>query len=407
MSARATASAVARSRPALVSASRAKCLALLLTLALAVAIAPPRVAADVGRSEPDAAFSFALVGDYPYFPRDDAAMPHLLAELAAARDLAFVLHVGDLHSWRQTDCGEALFRERRGWFVDLGHPFLLTPGDNDWADCQGDPAAHLATLRRVFFDPAARAEAARGLALRAQSADPDFPDLVENLIWERGGVVFATLHLVGHSTLGWLDEQHATKRRLVEGAVAWIDAAFRRAEATGARGVFLATQVDPWAVTGNVQILHAFWPDLLDARPELAPVRSKLIDEARAFGGPVVFAHGDTHVFRVDKPLFDEHLEMIQNVTRLESFGSPHGHWVRVLVEPEREEVFTFREEWVPQNLYTLVPKPERNDGFEDFGLGWLILPLRILQAIPTALAIVGALALLRIAYRTLRRRRT
>ena len=89
------------------------------------------LAAPSGSSEPP--FDFALVGDYPYFPRDEAGMPALLEDLRAA-ELAWVLHVGDLHNPRSTPCSESLFEARRAWFTELGHPFVFTPGDNDWAD---------------------------------------------------------------------------------------------------------------------------------------------------------------------------------------------------------------------------------------------------------------------------------
>ena len=65
-----------------------------------------------------------------------------------------------------------------------------------------------------------------------------------------------------------------------------------------------------------------------------------LIDETRGFAGQVVLVHGDTHYFKVDKPLLDQ-AHLIPNFTRLETFGSPNVHWVRVSVDPASREVFS------------------------------------------------------------------
>ena len=70
------------------------------------------------------------------------------------------------------------------------------------------------------------------------------------------------------------------------------------------------------------------------------------------FGRPVVLAVGDTHVFRVDKPLYSaETGQLVDTFTRVEPFGNPSIHWVRVEADPTRPEVFSFREELVEANF--------------------------------------------------------
>ena len=364
---------------------------LLLALAgLCVSPAPAREPAD------DEAFEFALVGDYPYTLRDQAGMPHLLADLdRAAPSLSFVLHVGDLHSPRATECSESLFRERRDWFVGLGIPFVFTPGDNDWADCARTPLAFLELLREVFFADPLRADGVGAFTLRRQSEGAVHPDVVENAIWERSGVVFATLHMIGPGLIPIPDETAATRSRLVEAAESWLDEAFRLAREREARGVFLATQVNPWPISGGARVLDLLHPGLIDVDPLFEEFKAKLVRHVRAFGGPVVLAHGDTHSFRIDQPLHDEYLETLQTFTRVEGFGSPNGHWVRIRVDPARDEVFSFAQELVPENLYTLIPYEVRleNDGEGRFAK--LQILARVVQAIPRVLAVVGLLALM------------
>jgi hypothetical protein len=65
--------------------------------------------------------------------------------------------------------------------------------------------------------------------------------------------------------------------------------------------------------------------------------------------------HGDTHFFRVDKPLFyaEEGGEesRVLNFTRVETFGDEDVHWVRATVNTSDEEVFSFVPELVEENL--------------------------------------------------------
>jgi len=49
--------------------------------------------------------------------------------------------------------------------------------------------------------------------------------------------------------------------------------------------------------------------------------------------------HGDTHNFKMDKPLSKPN-QLLPNFTRVETFGSPNLHWVKVTVNPASANVF-------------------------------------------------------------------
>jgi hypothetical protein len=73
---------------------------------------------------------------------------------------------------------------------------------------------------------------------------------------------------------------------------------------------------------------------------------------AVAFGKPVVYVHGDTHIFRVANPLFGStSRRSIENFTRVATFGYPDTHWVRAIVDPKDPQVSSFRQEIVKENL--------------------------------------------------------
>jgi hypothetical protein len=74
------------------------------------------------------------------------------------------------------------------------------------------------------------------------------------------------------------------------------------------------------------------------------------VEETRAYRGQVLLLHGDTHFFKVDKPLLNQ-AEMVPNFTRVEGFGSPNIHWVRIGVDLTSPDVFVIRQMLVPANL--------------------------------------------------------
>ena len=115
-------------------------------LLAAACAAPPR--------SPDA-FAFGVMGDAPYSEREEAAFAAMLPAVDA-EPLAFVVHVGDIKSGA-TACNDALYARRKAQFDASAHPFIYTPGDNEWTDCRygrapdNDPIERLARLREVFF----------------------------------------------------------------------------------------------------------------------------------------------------------------------------------------------------------------------------------------------------------------
>ena len=66
---------------------------------------------------------------------------------------------------------------------------------------------------------------------------------------------------------------------------------------------------------------------------------SELAKETEQYTGQVLLVHGDTHFFKMDKPLHAPG-KMLTNFTRIETFGSPSLHWVKVTVNPKSANVF-------------------------------------------------------------------
>ena len=99
-----------------------------------------------------------------------------------------------------------------------------------------------------------------------------------------------------------------------------------------------------------------------DGQPDgFAEFLGALRDEVTAFRRPVAYVHGDSHYFRIDKPFLDARGRRLENFTRVETFGDNQANgnndvrWVKVTVDPDSREVFTFQNMTVPDNR-TAVP---------------------------------------------------
>jgi len=302
-------------------------------------------------------FTFALIGDLGYFPREEPWLENVLADLNRNTSLAFVVHVGDLSSPR-FGCTDELLARRLGQFRASAHPFVYTPGDNDWTDCHepavkgGDPLERLAKLRSLFFE-GDQSLGQRTLALTRQSrsADPGFAKYRENVRWDLEGVTFLTLHVPGSNNgRGRTPEGDAEWAERNKANLAWLRQGFEHARANNSRAIMIMQQA-------NLFPEFPPFPGTPKEPSGYADLRSQLQKETVAFGKPVVLAHGDSHFFRIDKPLSPMRVRgaavtpALENFTRVETFGTPYHHWVHVTVEASDPNVFTFRPRIVTANL--------------------------------------------------------
>ena len=288
-------------------------------------------------------------------------MPALIRDVNRA-DLAFVLHVGDMqadgagYTSGALPCADATLAMRKAQIETLRHPVILTPGDNDWSDCHRavpkgfDPAERLAKLREMFFQ-GDESLGQRRLRLVRQSADPRYAKFRENARWDHGGVLFITLHMVGdNNNRGRTPEQDAEYAERMAANLEWMKQGFELAARGGYKAVMIAMQANPY--------LEETWSAAFKRRMRIGPpfatpfgfgdFLAALEQEISLFERPVALVHGDTHFFRVDKPLrFAQDPRAYENFIRVETFGSPYVHWVRAIVDPDDSQVFSFRPELV------------------------------------------------------------
>jgi hypothetical protein len=162
-----------------------------------------------------------------------------------------------------------------------------------------------------------------------------------------------------NNNLGRTPEMDAEYDERNAANLAWMQEAFDEAKRNGNKAVMIIAHANPQ--------FENTWPAKLQKRylleglgikpPETAretgfdDFLAALEEETLAYGKPVVYVHGDTHTFRIDKPLVGSISQrMIENFTRVEVFGYRNTHWIRVIVDPDDENVFSFRQAIVPEN---------------------------------------------------------
>ncbi len=295
------------------------------------------------------AFEFVALGDMPYkLPKDYARFDRLIAAINKIKP-AFSIFVGDTKAGR-TPCSDEALKKVKDQFMTFAGPLVYTPGDNEWTDCHRkkagkyNPRERLAFVRKLHFSEA-KSLGGKPMPLTRQSDVGKYKDMVENARWVHGGILFATVHVVG-SNNGFERNPASVKEYFGrnEANLAWIKETFAIAKRENRDAVVFAFQANPKfdkrhrGNSGFRDTLKAF------------------VKGARAFAKTVLLIEGDQHIFIVDQPLKTKlHKgERLENVYRLQVMGSREIQAVRVGVHPGDPVVFSFRPLIVKENINPL-----------------------------------------------------
>jgi Calcineurin-like phosphoesterase len=310
--------------------------------------------------------TFAIIGDLPYNALESEKLDRVIADINADKRVRFVMHNGDIKSG-SSPCDDATFTARLAQINTLKKPVFYTPGDNEWTDCHRtgagrfNPLERLTRLRQIFYAQPDFSLGSERASVFSQRRVPGYETYVENFLWMRAGVVFGMVHVVGSNNnldpWSGIDatDTYATPRadRVAEfkareaANLMWLDTIFETAKRVNAPAVLIGMQANP-----NFDL-----PATDQQRQGFNAFIDKLAKLTIAFGKPVVLTHGDSHTFRIDKPLLaatpgSTTATSLENFTRLESFGSPNVHWVRVTVDRKDPNVFRIEQRIVTENNF-------------------------------------------------------
>ena len=358
--------------------------ALLAVTVLIVAAGTTVWAANGGNRD---AFFVGLWGDLPY--NDVQALegvPNLIADMNS-QPLAFSVHDGDLKaghgvpgSVTPTTCSDDLYQYALdNYFNKLSAPAAFTPGDNDWTDCDASDNGPFNSLerldheRQLFFSSdftlgQHKLKQEVQSTPKCLSSTGQMVACVENRRWTYHGVTFATVNIQGSCNnlcKDFPDPVEWAARR--DADIQWIKDTFQEATALGSAGIMFISQADPGFNNHPVESEPVRDPKTLSLGAGVTDGFQETLlalrDQVIVFRKPVAYVHGDTHYFRIDKPFLDSQGRRLENFTRVETYGdnAANGtndvHWVRVLVDAESRDVFSFQPQVVPGNRVA-VPAP-------------------------------------------------
>lgn len=328
--------------------------------------------ADRDRSEAEheneskAPFAVGLWGDMPYAKAGDA--PDKIAALIDnmnGEKLAFTIFGGDTKDGSSVCSDQTIGADAAARLNSVKAPTVYVLGDNEWTDCHRtnnggyNALERLSYLRQNMF---ATNKSFGEHKMTVQQQGAPGAAYSENTRWIHNNVVFVGLNVPGsnNNKVGATDCLSSKSKRVQADCDAdnleyadrnthnlvWLQEAFDIAKQQHAPGVMIVIQADPgfdWPETETIdeRSLPGFdgYTDLLNA----------LVAHTSAYDGQVVLVHGDTHFFKIDKPLLDP-IHVLKNFTRLENFGSPSVHWVKATIDPKSANVFHFDTMMVPAN---------------------------------------------------------
>lgn len=310
-------------------------------IGLAAALVGLTAAAATNQESPHAArhgFAFALMGDQPSRPGDETVLNQMLAQFGLAADLA--IHTGNFKG-KGERCDDAVYSHRRKLLDASPIPLVLTPGENDWANCdltaagQFGPIERLARLRDLFFEPDDSLGMLK-LSLQRQSETVRFRGYPENARWEYGGILFVTVNVPGnHNNYRNGAGRNGEYEERIQADTAWLRQAFAMATRLKTRGIVVAFSADP-RFSGRRDSVGTGTDPYATLKTDLARLASR-------YAGQILIVHGGntrTTTHRPDQPL-RVNGKPLANTTRVTTYGAARpGSWIKVSVEPRDRNVF-------------------------------------------------------------------
>ena len=265
--------------------------------ALALLVASPAAA------EP---FEFVVLGDMPYGQDQVGSLKYIASQIERQGPFPFLVHYGDIKRG-DGDCSDALLTARRDLIRGLmpGGVFY-TPGDNDWTDCDRpgaggyDELERLEFLRSLFYGSGLPDDP----AWRIGRQEPRYP---ENARWQAGGLVFATLHIVGsdNGRAEILESDPETALDAVDARdranLEWLSQAFAAAGRDDSTGLVVLMQADPGELEHPEARNTACGATERTVCNPYLPFLEALTEQADALQKPVLLVHGSTNSFCMDR----------------------------------------------------------------------------------------------------------
>lgn len=211
--------------------------------------------------------SFYVLGDGPYGTKGRNMFPDQLQRLESRPE--FLVHLGDVHE-RQKDCNLDFYDSTANDLLEhVNVPTFVLPGDADWYECNDKSAAwNKWTERFLKFHE----HWPHALDVRHQESRQ------ENFAFTQKGVLFVGLHVL-YATVddwdSWNEQVHDDT-------------------------VWLRDQLGTYAYSDDVGAIVLLCHAYAHSR-RYKEFYEELLSQAEALDKPILYLHGDTHNFLMDR----------------------------------------------------------------------------------------------------------
>jgi len=239
-------------------------------------------------------FSFAVIPHPAVAARAEAGLREAIRE-TDADDLAFVVANGIKAA--DEPCSDALYAERAALLKSAQNGLVVSLAATDWTGCKdenGRSAAigRLSRLRDLLF-PSEFSFGASRIPIMHQSTIPRFRRYAENMRWEIGGIMFATIDLPGDNNhyLFEAGRNSEFEDRVIANRN-WLHRLFSYARYQQLKGIVLFADGNPLppAASGSVR------------RDGYLETRRQLLALSAQFPGRILVVHNPTGQRRSSSP---------------------------------------------------------------------------------------------------------
>ena len=246
---------------------------------------------------------FVVLGDMPYSTQEKTSLTGPDGEIFAAIQAVkppVLIHYGDFKGGGE-NCTDDLITTYKNQIANLNPGrTVYTPGDNDWTDCDRD----FLTIR---FDEMERLEFINNLFFTGTGLEmtKDIPNLVrqanqpENAMWQLGGLVMGTLHIVGTNN-GRAEILKSDVNKALDAVdsrdianEAWLQKMFTEAQAKS--GLVILFQSDIYEPVTDIK--PACTKENRIECDGYKNIRDVIAKMAADYKKPVLAIHGDTNAY--------------------------------------------------------------------------------------------------------------
>jgi hypothetical protein len=278
----------------------------------------------------NAAFSFGVITHSRDSPPDQTIFKQAI-NTTDADNLAFVVAQG-IKSYLEP-CTDSVFLQYKDLLQSAKNGLILSMTASDWSACQTASGQNVAVerlnrIRDLFFDSDFSFGASK-LPLIRQAKTPKFRAYMENVRWDVGSIVFATINLPANNNnyvvaagrnSEFEDRSFANRD--------WLHRVFSMAKLKGAAGVILFCDGNPFQTNSTGQTFNT-----VGKRDGFVEIRKQLIKLGARFTGQVLIIYGANGATK----------NLPDGIVWQNNIGTvaTSSEWLKVNVDPVNTALFT------------------------------------------------------------------